>query len=307
MSTYGQYQDARDAAWRALLELPEKKLPVDVEALAKKLGVEIHPFPGKEQERLYALVNRAAGGRPCVSLRIRRNWHIFLRPKTLDEIHQRFAIAHELGHLLLAHETETPAPGVRCFSARENIGDVLDDPQELEDYTADLFAVRLLAPACLLHELHIDSSGGIINLCGLPPRAAAIRAERMQLLDERDVYYTHILETKVRNAFMSWLNSARFPEAASVQLRYASASVSMPEIHSYPKDAPEPEMPPSDPSRIVEAAPRFIPEKPLTLPKTDAHGKAKTMLRFFLRRNRRKILLGAAVLAFAVILYFIGK
>ena len=205
MSTYGQYQDARDAAWRALLELPEKKLPVDVDALAKKLGVEIHPFPGKEQALLHNLVSRAAGG-PCVSLRIRRAWHIFVRPKAFDESHRRFAIAHELGHLLLAHETETLAPGVRCFAARENIGDVMDDPQELEDYTADLFAVRLLAPACLLHEMHIDSSGEIIRLCGLPPHAAVIRAERMQLLNERDVYYTHILETKVRNAFRPWLN-----------------------------------------------------------------------------------------------------
>ena len=96
---------------------------------------------------LHNLVNRAASG-PCVSLRIRRAWHIFIRSKAFDESHRRFAIAHELGHFLLAHETETLAPGVRCFAARENIGDVMEDTQELETYTADLFAIRLLAPAC---------------------------------------------------------------------------------------------------------------------------------------------------------------
>ena len=307
MSTYGQYQDARDAAWRALLELPEKKLPVDVDALAKKLGVEIHPFPGKEQALLRNLVNRAADG-PCVSLRIRRAWHIFLRPRALDESHRRFAVAHELGHLLLAHETETLAPGVRCFAARENTGDVLDDPQELEDYTADLFAIRLLAPACLLHEMHVDTSGGIIRLCGLPPRAAAIRAERMQLLNERDVYYTHILETKVRNAFMPWLNGARFPEAAA-QLRYASESVPVMEIHGYPIERSETEEPPPDAPEPLRAAasPGFIPEKPLSIPAPPSRSKTKTLLRFFFYRNWKRMLLGAAVLIAAILLYFVGK
>ena len=307
MSTYGQYQDARDAAWRALLELPEKRLPVDVDALAKKLGVEIHPFPAKDQALLYALVNRAAEGKPCVSLRIRRAWHIFIRPKSMDESHRRFAVAHELGHLVLAHETETLAPGVRCFAARENIGDVLDDPQELEDYTADLFAIRLLAPACLLHEMHVDSSGAIIRLCGLPPHAAVIRAERMELLNERDVYYTHILETKVRNAFLPWLNGALFPQAAEVKLRYASESVPRMEIHGYLEPLPEEEAEPVSPQQENEPAPldRFVPVKPLTVPA--AKSSRKVLIEYFLRRNRKGILIGAGILLAAILLYFLGR
>ena len=307
MSTYGQYQDARDAAWRALLELPEKKLPVDVDALAKKLGVDIHPFPGKEQALLHNLVNRAAGG-PCVSLRIRRAWHIFIRPKAMDESHRRFAIGHELGHLLLAHETETLAPGVRCFAARENIGDVMEDTQELETYTADLFAIRLLAPACLLHEMHIDSSGEIIRLCGLPPHAAVIRAERMQLLNERDAYYTHILETKVRNAFLPWLNGERFPQAAQVRLKYASESVPVMEIHGYPKEAPETQeqtAEDAEPIKISKTLPLNIPDRPLALPSPRI--KTKAMVRFFLYRNRNRLLLGVVLLIAAVLLFFFGK
>ena len=300
MSDYAQYQNARDAAWRALLDLPEKKLPVDADALAKKLGVEIHPFPGKEQALLHNLVNRAAAG-PCVSLRIRRAWHIFLRANAFDESHRRFAVAHELGHLLLGHETETLAPGVRCFAARESTGDVLEDTQEMDDYYADVFAIRLLAPAFALHEMHIDSSGGIMRLCGLPPHAAALRAERMELLNERDAFYTHILETKARNAFMPWLNGARFPEAAA-QLRYASESVPVIEIHGYPKERQEAE------ESAQEAKPSsFIPEKPLSLPTAPSRSGTKTMLRFSFYRNRGRILLGAAVLVAAILLYFVGR
>ena len=309
MSTYRDYQDARDAAWKALLELPEKKLPVDVDALAKRMGMEIHPFPGKEQERLYTLVNRAADG-PCVSLRIRRSWHIFIRPKALEENQRRFAIAHELGHLLLTHEMETLAPGVRCFAARKNVGDILDDPQELEDYTADLFAVRLLAPACLLHEMHVDSSGDIIRLCGLPPHAAAIRAERMELLNERDVYYTHILETKVRNAFLPWLNRKRFPEAVSAKLRYASEAVPVMEIHGYPKEgseSPEASACETEPARFADAQPRSITEKPVTLPPAVKRGKTSMLVKYFFRRNKRAILIGAALIFAAAALYWVGK
>ena len=64
----------------------------------------------------------------------------------------------------------------------------MEDPQEMTDYAADIFAIRLLAPACLLHELGVDTPEGIMALCGLPPKAAALRAERMKLLNQRNAF-----------------------------------------------------------------------------------------------------------------------
>lgn len=208
MSTYRRYQEARDTAWRALLQLEEKSLPVDAEALARKVGMEVLPFPGTEEEKLSALV-RAAGGGNCVSLRIRGKWHIFLRENALDDAARRFSVAHELGHLLLGHGTRSLAPGVRAFESRENAGDLMEDPQDLEDYAADIFAIRLLAPACVLHEMRLDTPGGIGAACGLPPRAAALRAERMELLNQRDAFFTHPLERQVRDAFLPFLRAQR--------------------------------------------------------------------------------------------------
>ena len=221
MSTYRYYQEARDTAWRALLRLKDKRLPVDAEALAKAVGMEVLPFPdATENPRLAALLageEKAA----AVSLRIRGKWHMFLREDMLDDSQRRFAVAHELGHLLLGHETRMVSPGVRAFESRENAGDVLEDPEDLADYAADIFAVRLLAPACLLHELHIDSSSGIAALCGLPPRAAALRAERMELLNQRDAFFTHALERQVRDQFLPYLRSRQSfsaPEKRSIPL-----------------------------------------------------------------------------------------
>ncbi len=211
-STYRQYQEARDTAWRALLRMREKRLPVDPEALAQTVGVEIHPFPApQENGRLWTLANQVRG--VCVSLRVSGAWHMFVRDGSLDDARRRFAVAHELGHLLLGAETRPLAPGVRCFDSVDNQGDLIEDSQETADYAADIFAIRLLAPACLLHELGVDTPGGIMALCGLPPRAAALRAERMALLNQRNVFYTNPLERQVRDAFRPWLLSRMAPDA----------------------------------------------------------------------------------------------
>ena len=209
-STYRQYQKARDTAWRALLRLTNKRLPVEPEELAALLGAEIHPFPDpKENNRLWTLANQVRG--VCVSLRVQGAWHMFVRDGVLDAAQRRFAVAHELGHLLLGAKTEALAPGVYCFESGDNQGDLIEDPREAADYAADIFAIRLLAPACLLHELGVDTVGGIMALCGLPPRAAALRAERMELLNRRNVFYANPLERQVRDAFRPFLLSRITP------------------------------------------------------------------------------------------------
>ncbi len=219
-STYRQYQEARDTAWRALLRLEEKRLPVDPLELAAQLGVEVHPDPDpRENQRLWTLTRQVRG--VCVSLRVQGAWHIFLRDGSLDDSQRRFAVAHELGHLLLGAGTRSLAPGVRCFDSGDNQGDLMDDPPNRADYAADIFAIRLLAPACLLHELGVDTPGGIMALCGLPPRAAALRAERMELLNQRNAFYANPLERRVRDAFRPYLSSRTAPAAPKRTIPYA--------------------------------------------------------------------------------------
>lgn len=206
MSTYQRYQDARDVAWRTLLRFGVRAMPVDVRAIAQGLGYSLHPFPDpKKEPRLHAQAARAMGSAVCVSLRLGREWHGFLAPGITEESHIRFALAHELGHLLLSHATYALSPGVRAFQGRENAGDLLNDPQELDDYAADIFAIRLLAPACVLKDLHADTPGKIAGLCQLPPRAAALRAERMELLIQRNAFFSHPLERQLYDRFRPYL------------------------------------------------------------------------------------------------------
>lgn len=270
MSTYPLYQKARDAAWRALLQLPDKKLPVNVDALAEKVGAQVHPFSAAEGEKLLRACLDRCGGGVAVSLRVKNEWHIFVRET--DEAHRRFAVAHELGHLLLSHPTVSLAPGVRRFDSTENRGDVMDDPQDPADYEADIFASRLLAPACLLHELGVDTPGGISGLCGLPPHAAALRAERMELLNRRNAFFAHRLERQVRDRFRPFLNANRIPPP--------SPPVSDPAPAGAPKRVVPFILPDKKPSPAPEARP--APEAPAPA----APIKPRRSLALFLRVHR---------------------
>ena len=201
LSSYDSYRRARDESWRALLAMEDAVLPVDPEALARIWGVAV--FSRKEAQafpRLARLLEKAPAG-VSVSVQIDRRWHIFLRDG-LDEARRRFAVAHELGHIRLNCPTRPLSPGVRVFRGVPATGDLMDGMEGTPDCDADIFAIRLLSPACLLHELHVDTPGGISALCGLPPRAAAFRAERMALLNERNAFYTHSLERRVRDRYL---------------------------------------------------------------------------------------------------------
>lgn len=195
---YKRYQDARDAAWRTLLRFEINRLPVDVEKIAKGLGITPEPWPDKQiTPKLYGLLPRNAA---AASLRISGVWHIFLQPG-LSFSRYRFALAHELGHIILQHKVQRLDKSVYAFEGRENAGDFMADPALDADQDADMFAIRLLAPACVLHSLQVKNTWELGALCGLPDEAAAMRADRMALLDHRNAFYVHPLEKQVRILF----------------------------------------------------------------------------------------------------------
>ena len=219
---YKRYQDARDAAWRTLLRFEISRLPVDVEQIAKGFGITPEPWPDAAQTpKLYALLPRHAA---AASLRISGVWHIFMQPG-LSYSRYRFALAHELGHLILQHKTVRLDTAIYTFEGKENAGDVLAEPLMDADQDADMFAIRLLAPACVLHALHIRSKWDIGALCGLPENAAAMRAERMALLDRRNVYHVHPLEKQVHLLFSPFI---REKSRESVPAKPVAVPLSLP-------------------------------------------------------------------------------
>ena len=119
------------AAAELLAKSKVKSAPVNVEGLAKKLGISINyePFKEdlsgvlvKEKKRTVIGVNSS-------------------HPKT----RQRFTIAHELGHFALKHDGELFID--KTVMKRDGRSSQAIDPQEIE---ANSFAAEILMPSELL-------------------------------------------------------------------------------------------------------------------------------------------------------------
>lgn len=181
---YRKYQRSRDLAWRVLLQENVTELPVNIVGLCLQMGIRVQYYTPTDGNDGYSTIFL---GTP----------RIFVS-KCCSPERQRFTIAHELGHILLGHVGKVelvnrePAPG--------------DNPIEQE---ANVFASRLLAPACVLWALDVRESEDIAALCRISHRAAAFRAERMALLYVRNRFLSSPIERRVYDRFSPFITRKR--------------------------------------------------------------------------------------------------
>jgi len=177
---YREYATARDLAWKVLLEGNVRALPVQVSALCRSMGVKVKLYGGRDgSDGESAIID----GQPLI---------LVGRGKPVSR--QRFTAAHELGHILLGHVGEGK-PAHRGPSP-------VDAAQERE---ANVFASRLLAPACVLWGCGAASAGDVMKLCGISRQAAEIRWRRIQELRGRERFFTSPLEREVFRRFADYI------------------------------------------------------------------------------------------------------
>lgn len=181
---YTDYQNARDAAWRLLLDCGVDALPVKVSAICRRIGVTVRiaPLPPGTDGQSLILQDRPV---------------ILLAPEP-PAARRRFTLAHELGHILLGHVGRYP------LVSREP--SPTDTPIE---QAANVFAARLLAPACVLWGCGVSSADEIAALCDISRAAAAYRWQRLQLLYRRGKFLTHPLERAVYRQFAAYIAAHR--------------------------------------------------------------------------------------------------
>lgn len=177
---YKDYQNARDAVWRLLIDLRISELPVNTVKVCAELEIKLHYYePTDESDGMSCYIN----GMP----------HIFVSSSVSPE-RRRFTIAHELGHIILGHVgkyelvNREPSPG--------------DNPIE---QAANVFASRLLAPACVLWGCNVRTAEQIQKLCQISRTAAEYRMQRMWELYKRNRFLTSPLEQKVYSQFEDFI------------------------------------------------------------------------------------------------------
>lgn len=156
-----RFQKIQETVWQTLLENEIRTLPVDLDEICRG-----------ENIRLYRYQEAPA---VCAVLRADRSWQqsdgfsfcldgqdYILYDGATPPARQRYTIAHELGHCLLDH-FELCSRSTPCRA----------DSMEQD---AELFAIHLLAPACVLWGLQARSAQDIADCCHISAIAAAIHA-----------------------------------------------------------------------------------------------------------------------------------
>lgn len=179
---YKDYKVSRDLAWQILIDNNVTQLPVRVTSLCRSMGIDI---------RLCELPSDNGGKSTIIDGR-----PIILINKADSIARQRFSAAHELGHILLGHV------GRYKLVNREP-----DTHDNLIEQAANVFAARLLAPACVLYEIGADTPEKISQACNISITAATFRHKRMQILLQRNKFYTSPLEKQVKKQFKNYIRS----------------------------------------------------------------------------------------------------
>lgn len=195
---YKSYQNMRDATWNILLDCGIDRLPVDIDAICEKLGICVLSYDAGaeiiERAHLYRAVRSTNG----LTFYLKNTPVILFNER--QEIKQiMFTITHELGHIILKHVS----PGNTTPAHQETKWN-----RSPEETAANQFAVRLLAPACVLWGLNIHTTEQIMEQCQITQPAAEYRARRMAALYERQRFLTSPLERKVYRQFSPYIRQA---------------------------------------------------------------------------------------------------
>lgn len=193
---YDDYKRARDLSWRVLLNTGTRELPVKVSRICRRYGVTLRSYqvgaPLIRELGLEAQCDISDG----FTVRSGDRCYVFYNMEQPPG-RVRFTIAHELGHVLLGHLGD----GEHTVYNRESSSE-----DALEEHTANVFASRLLAPACVLHALGAVTPEQIAAVCDISMAAARFRAGRMGVLEQRGKYGASPLERQVLAQFRSYID-----------------------------------------------------------------------------------------------------
>lgn len=171
---YQTYKNTRDASWYFLIEHKVDSLPLNLKKIVADMGI----FVRRDNRGI--LKHNEMG----LTVETEKNILIIVRESDIQQ--RRYTISHELGHITLGH--------IRKESVTRD-----------DEYSAERFAIGILAPACVLWGIGIKSAEDIAELCNISISSARKRAVRMNELYSRNKFLTSVLERKVYEQFSDFI------------------------------------------------------------------------------------------------------
>ena len=209
---YKRYTEIRDADWQLILDLKIKELPVKISEILSVLGIKAYTYKENYRNLVHFELEDVMKSCDAFTLHLNGQYIIFYDESKLPE-RIRFTLAHELGHIILGSGFKQTQTGM-LITTRNSEPSEIDSPEETE---ANMFAARLLAPSCVLHELKLFTAEDIMKYCDITQTAANFRLKRLMLLENRHerflrerghgCYYISPLEQKVRQQFDEYINT----------------------------------------------------------------------------------------------------
>lgn len=168
ITDYAKYKESRDLTWRILTEQKISSLPIKISKICINYGIRIRNY-GENRNLINEIGEEDELSNDGFTTNIKGKPIIFY-DETKSPGRIRFTIVHELGHILLNHI------GKYKLINREPAPE--DNPIE---QAANVFASRLLAPACVLWGLGAHTAYEIMKYCDISYSAAELRAERIAI------------------------------------------------------------------------------------------------------------------------------
>lgn len=209
---YGRYKKIRDIVWKIYINLKISSLPVSVMDICKKLNIIVLSYEKGMKDDLFIttilIQKELKMGSFCLHDTETNKWYIFYDPKIIPREAIKLYLAHELGHIILDHETEKMNVRLRVISFSPR--NLIQNWEEVFEKDAFMFAVRLLCPVGVMAALNIQSAEDIQYICRLPKKFAVERFKRLKELYIKNVFGKSKLEKQVLEQFQDFIKN--YPE-----------------------------------------------------------------------------------------------
>jgi Predicted Zn peptidase len=180
---YEKYKVSRDLSWQIIIDQNLHTLPVKVSDLCRNYNITLGKYRTNEQLlqqlQLFELSKKSDG----LTVRMGEKVFIFYNDSNTPA-RQRFTVAHELGHFFLKHEGIQN--GSCAYSERNSEPSYGDEEPELQ---ANVFASRILAPACVLWGMQLHTAEEIAKVCDISMQSAHFRLDRLNQLYARETAF----------------------------------------------------------------------------------------------------------------------